>query len=69
MSEVLVNSHNALLVPGGDPAAVAASVLDLLSNASLRLQLGRQARLDAMAWDQSIMWPKFQCLFEEVLKS
>ena len=69
VSEVLTNRHNALLVPGGDPSAVATSVLDLLSNASLRLQFGRQARLDAMAWDQSVMWPKFQALFKEVLKS
>ena len=69
VSEVLTHRRNALLVPGGDPSAVAASVLDLLSNASLRSKLGQQARRDAMAWDQSVMWPRFQILFEKLVKS
>ena len=69
VSEVLTDRRNALIVPGGDPSAVAASVLDLLSNASLRLQLGQQARRDAMAWDQSVMWPRFQSLFEQLVNS
>jgi len=63
VAEVLTDRHNALLVPGDDPSAVAASVLDLLFNASMRQQLGLQARQDALAWDQSVMWPQFQSLF------
>ena len=69
VSEVLTDRHNALLVPGGDSSAVAASVLDLLSNSSLRLSLGEQARRDAMSWDQSVMWPRFKSLFETLVNS
>ena len=69
VSEVLTHRHNALLVPAGDSSALAASILDLLSNSSLRLQLGRQARQDSLAWDQSVMWPRFQSLFQELLNS
>ena len=54
------------LVPGRDPSAVAASVLDLLSNASA---LKDQARLDAMAWDHNVMWPRFQNLFQQLVNS
>ena len=62
VAEVLTDRHNALLVPGGDPAAVSSSILDLLHNASLRQHLGAQARSDALTWDQSVMWPRFQSL-------
>lgn len=69
VSEVLKHRHNALLASVDDPSEVAASVIDLLSNSSLRLQLGQQARRDAMAWDQSVMWPKFKNLFERLVNS
>ena len=69
VSEVLTDRQNSLLVPGGDSSAVAASILDLLSNSSLRMQLGHQARRDAMAWDQTVMWPRFQSLFDQLVNS
>lgn len=69
VSEVLIDRHNALLVSGSDPSAIAASVSDLLSNSSLRKQLGQQARRDSLAWDHRTMWPRFQHLFYSLVNS
>ncbi len=64
VEEVLVHGRNALLVPMAEPARLAEAVLGLLGNSSLRESLARQARLDAQAWDQSVMLPKLTELIE-----
>ena len=69
VSEVLKHEKNALLVDIKSPDLLARSVLDLLSNSSLRSQLSSQARLDSLLWDQTVMWPKFKSLFQKVVSS
>ncbi|HOG45110.1 MAG TPA: glycosyltransferase family 4 protein [Anaerolineae bacterium] len=54
MREILSDSRNALLVAPDDTLAIANAIRRLLSDASLALRLGRQARLDvgAYTWDR-----------------
>ncbi len=66
VSEAIQHRRNGLLVPLMQQEALSAAVLDLLANASLRQQLGAQARQDALQWDHNVMWPKFRDLFESL---
>ena len=53
LRDVLKNECNALLVPPGDPSALAHAIERLLSDGSLAVRLGKQARLDVQqySWD------------------
>ncbi|HEX3246753.1 MAG TPA: glycosyltransferase family 4 protein [Chloroflexota bacterium] len=53
LRDVLKNECNALLVPPGDPSALAQAIQRLLSDESLAVRLGKQARLDVQrySWD------------------
>jgi glycosyltransferase involved in cell wall biosynthesis len=53
LRDVLKNECNALLVPPGDPSALARAIQRLLSDESLAARLGKQARLDVQrySWD------------------
>jgi len=55
IKDVIRDSQNGLLVPAGDETALANAINRLIEDASLRAQLGKQAREDAVmmhSWEQ-----------------
>jgi glycosyltransferase involved in cell wall biosynthesis len=57
LAEVLVDGHNARLVPPGDAAAMAGALSALLGDPDRRARLGAQARQDAVdrhSWDRYV---------------
>lgn len=68
IAQVIQDNRNGLLVPPGDAAAMAAALQKLIANPALRLQLGRQAREDAVhkhSWEHYLS--RLERLFEAVL--
>jgi glycosyltransferase involved in cell wall biosynthesis len=66
LREVLQHEKNALLVPAGDPDALAAGIARLAADAGLAERLARQALTDAAeyTWDQRAA--RLEALFHEV---
>ncbi len=57
IKDVIRDGENGLLVPAGDESALASAICKLIEDASLRVQLGKQAREDAVhdhSWEQYI---------------
>jgi glycosyltransferase involved in cell wall biosynthesis len=61
--EVVQNGHNGLLVPPGDAPALASALEKLIADATLRTQLGQQARKDAV---QKYSWEQYLSRLERV---
>lgn len=61
--EVICNEGNGLLVPAGDCEGLASAMLRLLGDRQLCLQLGKQARRDAV---QNYSWERYIRRLEEV---
>jgi glycosyltransferase involved in cell wall biosynthesis len=66
IDEVMRDGENGLLVPPSDPAALAAAILRLLQDSSLRARLGQQARQDAM---QHYSWEQYMTHLDAVFAS
>ena len=64
VEEVINDGVEGVLVPISDHQRLAHRVIALLTNSQLRLELGKAARLAALAWDQSVMLPKLTELIE-----
>ena len=62
MEEVITHGSNGMLIPFDQPHELAAMVNSLLANSSMRRKLGEKARVDSLAWDQSVMTPRFDAL-------
>ena len=63
LAEVIQDGHNGLLVPPGDPAALAAALKKLIDDSVLRARLGQQAREDAV---QKHSWEHYLLRLERV---
>lgn len=64
--DVLEHGRSGLLVPPGDPAAMAAAILDLLARPSRAAALGRAAREDAHEFCDRRMAERFAAVLAEV---
>jgi glycosyltransferase involved in cell wall biosynthesis len=60
------NGRNALLVPAGDAAAMAAAIRRILEEPGVAEQLSIQGRDNARARDCSVVVPKWEQLFREI---
>jgi len=69
LEEVIQHSKNGMLVKMDQPKKLAYMICSLLANSGLRQQLGSQARLDSLGWDQSIMLPRLEELLLSVAAS
>ena len=67
IEEVIKNGSNGILIPFNQPQELAAKVCSLLANSSMRRMLGEQARVDSLAWDQSVMTPRFDLLLSTLV--
>ncbi len=65
VQEVIRDGIEGLLVPMDNPQLLAKKVCSLLSNESMRKQLGESARKRAIAYDQTHTLPKLTDLIEE----
>jgi glycosyltransferase involved in cell wall biosynthesis len=65
----VVPNHAALLVPPGDPAAVAAGVNRVLRDRAFAERLARQARLAAAAWAPETMLVQYRARYAALLSS
>ena len=65
---LLEDGHNALLVPPGDPEAMAAAVRRALTEPGLAGRLSRNARTAARAWDWDLILPRWEELLQKVAK-
>ncbi len=66
--EVLTHERNALLVPPGDPAALAAALRRLLSDPALAERLGAQARRDVVPYSWERRGRRFLDLAESLFQ-
>jgi glycosyltransferase involved in cell wall biosynthesis len=64
--DVLHDGENGLLVPPGDVKAMADALIKLINDSSLRLQLGRQAREDAV---QKYSWDSYLSRLERIFSA
>jgi glycosyltransferase involved in cell wall biosynthesis len=64
IKNVLKDKHNGLLVPAGDENALANAVINLIEDASLKMQLGKQAREDAVRFHS---WKEYIPRLEAIL--
>jgi glycosyltransferase involved in cell wall biosynthesis len=60
------NERDGILVPPGDPDAMAAAVMRLLSEPSLAARLSRNARQKAEAYSWDAILPRWETLFREL---
>jgi len=60
--------EDALLVPPDDPAAMAAAVRRVLTEPGLAERLSRNARKKAEGFDWSVVLPRWEALFQEVIR-
>lgn len=65
---LLEDGVDALLVPPNDPEAMAAAVRRILEESGLAVKLSRNARMKAEQFDWSVILPKWQKLFIEVME-
>ncbi len=63
IGEVVQDGNNGLLVPPGDPSALALAMQQLIGDATLRTRLGRQARLDI---EQKYSWGRYVSRLERL---
>lgn len=54
LEEAVQHGVTGLVVPPGDPAALAAAIRDLLADDERRLSMGEAARMAARTWDQVV---------------
>jgi len=62
------DGESALLVPSDDAAAMARAVERILTEPGLAAHLSRHARENAEQYDWSVILPKWECLFEDLLE-
>lgn len=67
LSEVVVDGETGLLVPGGAPEALRASMQRLLDDAELREQLGAAARNRAAEFGPEAVVPQFEQAYEAAI--
>jgi glycosyltransferase involved in cell wall biosynthesis len=63
---LLLDGHDALLVPPNDPPAMVAAVRRILTERGLAERLSRNARTKAEGFDWSIILPQWEQLLDEV---
>ena len=66
ITEVIQHGRNGLLVPPGDPSALAGALVDLIGDAHRRSQLGGQAREDA---ERMYSWENYLSRLERVFSA
>ena len=66
-AEVVRSDTDGLVVPAGDPHALAGAVIKMLSDAGLRERLGRAARLRAADFDIHRAVERVETVYEELL--
>jgi glycosyltransferase involved in cell wall biosynthesis len=66
LSYLLAHRHDALLVPPNDPAAMAAAVTRVLTDARLAERLSRNGRTKAEQHDWAVVLPHWESLLESV---
>lgn len=68
--EAAADGETAILVPVGDPQALAAAIDRLARDAFLRRRLGRQGRRRVEAlFDQRKLWPALEAVYRELLSA
>ena len=65
--EVVIEGGNGLLVPPDDPQALAARMLMLLKDPTLRAMMGQQSAHLAQRYDSHVIVPRYTSVFEEAL--
>ncbi len=65
---LLEDGSDALLVPPGDPEAMANAVVRILTEPGLAAKLSVNARAKAEQYDWSVVLPKWEQLFEQVIE-
>lgn len=68
VEEAVSEGSNALLVPPGDPGALAEAIAILGLDATLRERFGRMSRQRAEQFDWSVLLPRYLTLFEELVR-
>jgi glycosyltransferase involved in cell wall biosynthesis len=66
LSETIQDGVNGLLVPPGEPAALASALLRVIEDTTLRDRLGRQARQDAV---REHSWERYVAQLERVYEA
>jgi glycosyltransferase involved in cell wall biosynthesis len=64
-----VNGYNALIVPPGDPHAIAKAVVQMLANSNLRERLVNAGLITAKQWTWDIVVDRFEEVLKDVLIS
>jgi glycosyltransferase involved in cell wall biosynthesis len=62
---LLKDGHNALLVPPGDPEAMAGAVRRVLTEPGLASKLSKNARAAVEAWDWDLVLPRWEKLLQK----
>ncbi len=67
-SDMIRDGESGLLVPSGDSVALAGAMARLLDEPNLRGHLGKQARQTARRFDAAALMPRYEALYEAVLR-
>jgi glycosyltransferase involved in cell wall biosynthesis len=68
LTEVIRNAEDGLVVPAGDPPALAQAILQLLRDDGLRERLGRAAAERAATFDLSKAVSRIEAVYEDLLR-
>lgn len=67
LPHIWTHEQNALLIPPGDPDALAAAIQRVLTDPDLAAHLSQQARINAERFDGTAVLPQWEALFEELI--
>lgn len=67
--DVVRDGRNGVLVPPGDPEALAWAIADLLTHPERARRLGETAREDAQAYGVEVMMARLEALYERLLQA
>ena len=67
LAELVADGESGLLVPPGDPAALAAAIARLLADAPVRAAMGRTARVRAERYSAAHVVPRVEAVYRSLL--
>lgn len=65
--DLIADGVNGLLIPEGDIEQLAAGIIRLIENSEQRIEMGRQAHISSLQYDEPVIMQKWESLFKSIL--
>lgn len=65
--DLIENGVNGLLIPEGDIKQLADGIIHLIENSEQRIEMGRQAHISSLQYDELVIMQKWESLFKSIL--